>query len=395
MLLQLISIFDAAIFYIPLGQRGTKTTFNGIQGMLVFFFQYLLIVYYNKEIFNWFSWRDIVSLLNIIVVYELLLGYLQIGMVEIGGGFLDVYKFINYFGILYPGDSLISLKRISLTDSEAAGAGKLLCCFIYPYLFSMIYSQKNKKKYILYALAFLPILFYTKSSTAYILFLFLLCIAFLYFFKHIYFILVTLCILTTLITLLFFMNFAMEHHYNQEENSDKIKYLLWEKPFSKDDYSTICRIMPFYYNWNAFKFSPITGVGNGNQGFFYISSIPDFAWRSTEVQAAASRSQYAIATGSVFCLSLLSGYGIIGVLLLVYYVINCYKTINSLPANQVGPFAMMMKLSWPVIFLDGFETDFYANYYLWFVLSLPYMGNLITGVLDDTSAVPQNSNSRI
>lgn len=91
--------------------------------------------------------------------------------------------------------------------------------------------------------------------------------------------------------------------------------------------STAYRTSTVVNDIEIFKDYPIFGVGDGNQGFFYAQNIPSWvlASGSTETLNALSGS-IGVLNGGSFIPSIISGYGIVGCVLFLAWIVFCART---------------------------------------------------------------------
>ena len=157
-----------------------------------------------------------------------------------------------------------------------------------------------------------------------------------------------------------------------EKISNNIKYLLFEKIQDSNNGSTVWRSVPLYYNWGAFTEYPLIGVGNGLQGYFLEKYFPDAMRTVKGVDAVGLLKNWTsgVSNGALFWPSILSGYGIIGVFLVLIYIVKSERLIRK-KMKALGTLYYMYRLSIFAIIFAGFATDFVAKYYIWFAISIP------------------------
>lgn len=374
----LSSVIMAIIMQYRYGNIGTESAFAGISGMLVYFTQYVFIIFYNKEIFKKISKEEVVKIFKFIVGYLFVIGYLQIAVMNLGGAFSMIYDKLDVLDVLCDSNKL---PKLSLTGSEGASAGVLVGTLVFPFIMSQIFVHKRTAKYYLFLLLWLPIVYFTYSTTAYIsvaVNIAVFCWVYLFKAKHrLKSMVLGVSFSLMMLGLLAFP--ASLGNVLPGGVSDNIEYLLMEKAVDKANGSTISRIIPLYVNWGAFTEFPILGVGNGNQGYFYEKHFPDFAYNvaGSDATVFLERSKTGISNGGVFFPSLLSGYGVVGIVLVLIYVGKCLHYVKQ-NRDKMGSFYYMFYLSWIAILVAGFQGDFVGNYYLWFLLSIPFMAHTKT-----------------
>lgn len=373
----IMSIFIQARF----GSIGGETAFEATFIMGVYFVQFACIMLYNKHVFSLLSKEEILKVLYVLSNCLLILGYMQILVLELEGVARTVYLKIDILKIITPANP--NMPKLWLTETEGAHAGQVIAVFIFPLLLSKFCIRKATLTDGLVLFLWFPIVYYTHSAMAWILIVSAIGV-----YGFIYIstiqnqgILVTIFIYFFIIIIgMVFMTIILS--FLPPDISDEIRYLLFEKAFSKKDGSTATRVAQFYINWGAFSEYPIFGVGNGNQGYFYKAYFPKWALNvpGTDAGIAFNRAQNQIANGSSFSLSLMSGYGIVGLFLFMIFIARTIKYTRRYQ-KEMGQFYYLMMISWCTIFIASFQSPFVGDYLIWFLLSLPL---LVTGSAEST-----------
>lgn len=366
--LNISSVIMACIIQFIYGNHGSENAFQGIAGMIVYFTQYLLMLLYNYRVFRLLSIDELNKYLHIDCLVLLVIGYFQVLVMNGIGG--TVYDRVNVFGVL---NASSRLPKLCLTGSEGASAGGIIAVFVMPYLLSRVIM--GQRRYIYEALLWLIPLYYTHSTTAFILFAVdVVVFAFLLILKSdkpstslVLLFLVVISAVAVFYALLWtgVLNKAL---------IEEINYLLFDKATDLENGSTVSRTVPLYANWGAFTEYPILGVGNGLQGYFYEKYFPDWAFKAPGSDAGSFliRSREGISNGGIFFPSLLSGYGIIGCVLILSFIRHCIQE-NSVDWDKKGNWYYLYILSGVAIIVAGFQGDFYGKYYMWLFLSVPFM----------------------
>lgn len=364
------SLIMACVIQSLYGNHGSENAFQGIVGMIVYFTQYLLIFVYNIRVFQLLTVETLQKLLHIACLELLGIAYFQVlVMNQIGVG---IYDSMNIFGILNSSDVL---PKLCLTGSEGATAGCILGILVFPFLFSQII--KGKKKYWIEILLWLVPLYYTYSSTGYILAAVNLLVFLVIFLKENRPAdtkrLVRRLVFGTAGTVLIMVGVYLFIRMNPEIVKD-IEYILLDKAVDMENGSTVSRRVPLAINWGAFTEFPIIGVGNGLQGYFYEKYIPSYVFSTagSDAKNFFEMSKNGIANGGVFIPSLLSGYGIVGCLLILAFVVRCIKG-NKAIKDRTDNFYYMYLIGGIAFIVGGFQGDMTGNYFAWFVLSIPFM----------------------
>lgn len=366
--LSISSVIMAFVIQNIYGNQGSENAFQGIKGMLIYFIQYFCMFIYNYRVFQILSIDEMNKIIHINCFVLLIIGYFQVLVMNgIGTG---VYDRINYLGIL---NTSSQLPKLCLTGNEGASAGCIIGVFIMPFLFSHIII--GKRKCVFEALLWLIPLYYTYSSTAYILFIVDVIVLLVFLIiksdkpsrGFITLVIIILCVGITFMVL-------YQGGLVNEDQINNIHYLLFEKASDENNGSTIARNISLLVNWGAFTEYPILGVGNGLQGYFYESYFPAHALKVAGSDAGVflDRSREGISNGGVFTLSLLSGYGIIGCFFILVFVGKCIKS-NALNKASNRNFYFLYIIAGIAFIIMGFQGDAYGLYYAWFMLSIPFM----------------------
>lgn len=362
------SVVMACVMYNLYGDCNGKSPFIGIVPMILFYTQYFFMFLYNIRVFQLLKYKDIVNLISKCCLVLLILGYIQVlGMLGIASPIYDfIAEILDLPPSIYP--------KLSLTGTEGASAGVLMGVFIFPFLFAR-YIHGNRKSLTQIFLWLIP-LYFTHSSTAYMLFGIDLMLFIYIYLKRLnksstYIKIISIgCISVSL-----YLGASYLGVINNKLIED-INYMTFEKVGDKSNGSTISRMAPYYLNWGYFTEMPVMGVGNGLQGYFFkkyfpyrLLSVPGtdlgkFYKRATE--------EGTIANGGCFLTGYFSGYGIIGVIVLVNFIIQLRKTRKS-RQKELGLFNEMFTLGSIAFFVMAFTSEVYCLYYAWFVLSIPFM----------------------
>ncbi len=368
--LNLSSVLMACVIYGMYGDYNNKSPFIAIMPMILFYFQYLLMFLYNIRVFQILSYRTIVCIISKVCWTLLVIAYIQVSaLLGIGSSIYDL--FAGIIGGFVPSEDFY---KIPLTASEAAGAGGLLGIFVYPFLYAR-YIYGDKKSLYQIVLWLIP-LYFTLSSTAYILFFVdtLLFIHILYKKTNgikVIFRIASICILPIL--LIFILSGL---GILNTEVWDGISYMLFDKATDADNGSTVSRTVPYIINWGCFTEMPFMGVGNGLQGYFYDKYFPvhllklsgsDLGMFYERIHESGT-----IANGACFLPGYFSGYGIVGIFVLINFIMKLRRERKN-KAASMGLFNEMFIIGSVAFLIMSVSSEMYCLYYAWFVLSLPFM----------------------
>lgn len=357
------------------GNIGEYSAISGSIRMIVAFIQYIFIIYFNKELFKRVSVSDLITLIDIMIFLVFIIGLIQVGIIYIGFPFNQLMDLFSFFSIFSKTEFIETIGRVTLVFTEPASAGTFISSLVFPIFYSKILINGLNLKQTIYFVFWLIILYNTKSSNAYFLFnISLLFFLFLYIKKPqknklLMFSLFFILLSVTVLIVLPYLDVVQENQF-----FSNIRYFSITKLTDFENQSTVARLVPLYVNWGAFKEYPFFGVGNGLQGYFFETYFPSFAYGSLESEIFLQRSRSVISTGGVFFPSLLSGYGLIGTLILTSYFYKCIKLVFK-KKKIFSYFYYFTIMSWPVLFFAGFQGEFAGNYYIWFLFSLPFINS--------------------
>lgn len=353
------------------GNYAGESAYSGIVGQLIYYFQYVLIVVYNVFVFEVLDKEEIDKVLGTSCVFLLILGYYQLFAYLFGGAFSSFGRTVDIFGVLFPEDSMY---KLSLTASEGAKAGGVFSILVFPYLLAKATISSKPMKYYMQILLWIPVVVFMQSTSAY-----LMVVA-----VGLYFILFSLrggtrqwarflkLALTIFLIGIFMIVILPENIIASIFNLEDITYLMFRKINDSQNGSTLLRTAPLIVNWKTFLRFPLLGVGNGLQGYFYTEFFPKQGLAVAGVASLYNNALTTIVNGSLFFPGILSGYGIIGVLFFMTYVRRMLETFKEKEA-KLGVFGYMFRFAVVAIIVHGFQTEFAGSYFIWFVLSIPFM----------------------
>lgn len=366
-LLNLMSLVMAIITQITRGSYAGETAFSGILGMEIYFFQYVLMIAYNRRIFHVLSEDEIKRVLSGVCWCLLILGYYQILVLTFEGVFRSILNAVDVFHILWPETTMW---KLSLTGKEGADAGNMFGIFVLPFLLGQLLDERKKGKALVQILLWIPPLVMMKSTSAYLMVLasafgFLMCLYSGNARKRLF----IFCGGLLIIALLLIFGDTLVNLLPTD-----IRYLIFGKALDFTNGSTVARLVPLVTNWNAFLQEPIIGVGNGLQGYYYIEFFPDWARNvaGSDVMTFYNTAKNEIINGGLFLPGLLSGYGIVGIGLIIHVIHSMKSRLYQM--RDTSTFAYnFFRIAVPAIIVCGLQTEFSGNYLIWFVIGLPFI----------------------
>ena len=365
------SVIMAVVMQMIYGNYGSENAFQGIRGMLLYWFQFAMILVYNHYLFGILSIDEIERILKLQVIVLMFIGYFQMAVMAIGRPFANLYDYMNVLGVL---NYSSKLPKLPLTGNEGAYAGYIMGILVFPFLYGVNLANKDRNSLLVYIVLWLPLVYMTYSSAAYILFT-VTTLGYLFYYGRTRGLSKSIVSMVSLILIvgIFIIVFGNQMlRVLPKEISDNIQYIFLEKITDTENGSTVMRSVPLYINLGAFKEFPLLGVGNGCQGYFLEKYIPATMYTAKGLNAEKWLGKWTqgISNGAVFWPSILSGYGIVGTVLYARYIYLCEVLIRK-KREKIGSMYYMYRLALAGILLAGFATDFVSRYYIWFAMSIP------------------------
>ncbi|MDY2884038.1 MAG: O-antigen ligase family protein [Romboutsia timonensis] len=383
--MDLSSLFMSMLLYKDFGTLWGENTFRAIIGDCIYYIFVFLTIFYNYQMSKIVTKLDLEKVFKLMYILLLIVGYWQIAVYFRIPGLTQIYDLIAIkTGLLSPSSMLYNVGRITITGTEPGSSSMFYGLLIIPYILAKII--KNERKYIKYLILILPIIYFTQSSTMYIVFVAnLVVFAFLGMrdnesikrYKKLFISFLALALSALLVT---FMISGLQNKTNDEESAfmKTINYFLVEKLTDEGNMSTAMRMSTVTNDIKCLYKYPILGIGNGNQGFHFNENIPDWIRYSgsPEVNDALT-GKIKVVSGGPFLMAFISGYGILGVILLLIYIIKSNIELKKNKEN-LGYLYYMYHIS-IISFLVGSVVGFglIENQVAIFILSIPLFGNML------------------
>lgn len=365
-----LSIIMAIYTQLKYGEYAGESAFEGVAGMCVYYIHFALIVAFNIIIFNLLSENEIRKNLGCLCDFLLILGYAQIVAFKVT--FIDAFiRRIDICKILMPDEAMW---KLSLTGREGSSAGSIFAILILPYLLSNILTKKLRKKYVMRLFLWLPVLYYMKSSLAYLLMI--VCIGtFVYiglmeseYKHHIKNQIIIFCFVCAASLLA-----AEICGIRLSRETGSILYLIVDKFRDMKNLSTAIRWTPTLISIKLFLKNPFFGVGNGLQGYFYLENMPEWALEIFEMMPNHTGNvRTTLHNAGGFWNGIISGYGLVGIVLMVRFIVLSYHTIKQ-KKHEAEFWYYFYVLGGTSILVSGLQSDFVGNYMVWLVLSIPFI----------------------
>lgn len=370
-ILNFSSILMSFILNYKLGILYGEDTYRAVFGDIIYYFQLLLIFYYNYYIGNNIEKKYILKAFSIITIYEAVIGYIQIFIVNGIAFLIPLHNMLESIGITKSIDDMVRLGRIYLTGSEPSAIANIVGLIIFPYLLSNILIS-SRTLYKILIIIYIPIVYFSKSSTVYIISLIQFIIFILMYIKHkkINKLRIVKVIISVLIVAIFGSIYIA---ITNEDAIKEVRYYLFEKIQDTDNMSTVYRESTVKNNIKVFKKYPLIGIGNGLQGYYYEENLEPYAYESYEVVNVLSGS-VGILPGGSFLTSYISGYGLLGIVLFLIFIYKSFKVIKK--NNELYYIYIYGGMSFIVLSIMALGIT--GNYLAIFIASIPLFNKMNT-----------------
>ncbi|MGM9979709.1 MAG: hypothetical protein ACI33J_13000 [Clostridium sp.] len=375
--MSLASIFMATILYYPLGSKYGENTFDCILGDIIFYFVVLLNVYFNYYCLSFVvKFKDLKKVIWIDIIILLILGYIQLFVIYGIAPFMVIYNILSDIFYLYP-LTMSGEKGITFFGSELSAASNLFIIII-PFLFSILLDKKEslkwKKRSIISLLLFLLLFLNTSSSSVYIgLIIIIVTVLCILINNKLYRAVLVLGTVIGLGTVIIYGT-NLINSINNNINSG-IWYIIIGKIFDVSNLSTAMRFSGMsMFIWIFIHF-PLTGTGNGMQGFFYENNLQSWAYKSEEVKSVLSGARGIPNGGGAFYTAYLSGYGFLGVLMLFLFSKSYIKELKR-KKEHLGYLYYLFFIGFSVFNFEAWTVmGIKQNLEVIFLLSIPFITN--------------------
>ncbi len=361
------SIVMALIMYNELGRIGGESTLSAIIPKIAYSLFYIALIYYNREVFGMLTTDKISRIFDIVIDISIIIGLLQMAVLFFGGPFSAVYNIFNRLLGAWNSTNIRLTGRIALLTTEPASIANYICILLIPHIFAKGVCKGFGMRDIIRLFMILVVLYFTKSTTGYTLFLLDFGIFFISLLgknginrkiKRVALIIVVLVAVFGLAVII----------RNPEIMSSTGK--VFDKLLNDDNTSAMTRKANLQIDWEIFKHYPIAGVGNGNQGFFYRRFFPEAAKQSLWALERYNTAAYVLYDGGVFFGALISGYGIIGTVLFGAFLLSGFFTMRR-NREKLGYFYYLYIFGFFSMIIASFGSTMVGDYSFWFMLSLP------------------------
>lgn len=367
------SLLMACVLFIPLGSLNGEDSIRAVTGGIIFWLIVILHLFYNYYgLTHLIKSKTFFRTVTLATVILLITGYLQYAAINIGGVFNTIYSALTSIFALLPIEHLN--RGVVFWGSEPSSAS-ILFILIIPVLVTQIIllaHTKDQKKYILLYILFLPLFLSSNSASVLITLLVNIITTVILLFRNYKFYRIFIFIVF-FIGLYVAINYGIgsfnENPTTVSEEQENLKYLLFGKIQDTNNLSTMMRSSTIINNMKIFFEYPLTGIGDGIQGFFYNENIPQNYLLSPEVTKIYNGESGIIDSGGAFFPAFLSSYGIIGLFFLVP-LIKQYS--NCLRCEKTGHYNLIFLVFIPSFILSAwFNMGIRQNYIVILLFSIP------------------------
>ena len=364
----------ASILFVPLGPLYGEDTIRASIGMIIFGIVVLLHISYNVYAFtHLITWSKAEGIFRKSIYILLFVGYLQLASIRLGGPFTAFYHALG--SVFFLPEELE--RGVQFFGSEASSVATLFL-FIVPYLIAKVlhsnYFNVWKNKDFLMLILFIPLFSTSNSSSVLMSIVMVVAVTVCMLFRHRGY--YKVCLVGSLIA---GMSVAVAYGLGdmkfQGKSSDQesLEYILLGKITDTDNHSTMMRSSSIVNDMKLFFKYPITGVGDGLQGYWYNENLPVIYLASIEVQDLVSGKNGIPDGGGAYFPLLLSAYGLVGVFFLFLFLGGYKQYIIPQRLEKNVPIPILMFRIFICIFLSSawFGLGVRQNFVVCFCLSLP------------------------
>ena len=370
----ILNMWNAVFYHNMLGVVYGEDSFRATTGSIIYWIHYASIATYNLRVFQLLGADKIWKVLDKLSCCMAFVGYFQILLIVTRNTILcKLYDTVASDALFMSSSYLLKENRITLTTTEPAHAGYIIVRLILPLLLAYMLTEGLNRKLLIKIVTWLPIIYFTQSSNAYILVgVELVIFAVLLVWKLVKSKRIFLNVYSGTVLLVTGVLCALIPYILEKVDVSKLVYIVFQKITDKTNMSTAWRVAPLYINWEIFKDFPILGIGNGNQGFFYWEHFPNWAYELLAGTKTMEWNSGELSNGLLFFPSILSGYGIVGILLIIFFITIAIMYMWSQRNNRRREFAFFIIAVGGVI-VNGFSSDFVGCYDVWFIMSIPFL----------------------
>ncbi len=375
--LMCLSFVTSLILFLPFGSLYGETTITTSGKRNIYLGLIGLTFYFNYILFHKLSIKTIKKILSGMSVFNLIIGFLQLLIIYNYPYVSEIYDSIDIFNVLVDSTRIKVIHRVCFVGVEPSSASGIVNVLLLPYIMSMTINERHRIRYYILMGTYVFLEFFTLSSTVYVALL-------INFTIYIYILIkkekkyyLFLLMLFVLIMIPFAWTFVIKNTYF----GTQIEYFLITKIFGGTDASSTYRYTTVINDIVCFLMFPITGIGNGNQGFLfnYSLNLPwvDEIYRSSEQAKLIMSGKAGVVTGGAFFPAFLSGYGLLGMMGLFLYIRKCVHSVEKYQ-EHLGNFRYMYYMGGiTFLVISIVSSTLEGNFLALFVCSIPLMTECI------------------
>ena len=367
------SLMASIVLSVTLDTTLTVSPLRRCLGDIVLYFVALCSICYN-----YYGLTKLVSIAELLQIFKLqtivllIVGLLQLGtLFGIGTGLYSVLCSVFALrDVVY----LTSLDRvITFFGTEPAESSQICYVVIQFILFSISTNKGFGKLAYIAMFAIMTLLFLLSNSSSALLSFMFVCIVYvaLYVFKLRIkkMIMYSAFIVGLMVAILYSLDLSSSDAVNTDKES--LEYVLVGKLQDKDNMSTAMRASTVINDMKIFYDYPFTGVGDGNQGYFYRKNVPMWVVASEEVQSLMHGTKIANGGGNFFP-AFISAYGLVGIIVFLMFLKIYRKSFRHSILKRYSNFQIIYTLGISLFLLSSwYVTGVKLNETVCFLLCLP------------------------
>lgn len=338
----------------------------------------LALIPYFAFMLSFLERKTLSKIINTFLIIWIVFGIWQILVFQVNNQAMwTVYDKMDFLKII--GGDAATFQRIRHNygnfrfygfASEPASNCILISAFLLPYLFYKNtrkgYLLKTRIFYWVITIFVLTFSFLTKSSSVYVGIVIDFVCMFVFLIKNNKIKGSTIVAAACILVLLVGIGFAIPATRKIILNDFLLKII------DTSNYSTQHRYSTIYNDIIIFFKSPIFGIGDGNQGYFYASNvIGTWMSRNAETQMAI-KGDMGLVSGGASIPAFLSGFGASGLFLIgfAYYLFT--KKAKSLNANFKLLKSYFVAALTSILFLSAATAEIHRNYLMILAIASPF-----------------------
>ena len=374
-----VSLVTSLLLYPILGTLYGENSITASLSTNIYYLLLAVTFFFNAHVFDFLTKDQIRRILDFLCIFNLAIGFVQILILLNVPGVAIIYDRIDILDIFVDSGKIELIGRICATRVEPANMGISICVFLLPYSLSQLIHAKEKYKYLIFAIGLTIICGYALSSAVLVAILSAYLIYFLILSRRAS---AAAFLIVLFLVLIFFVVVSSSGVIENSELGQKFSYLLVEKTTDTSNLSSGYRYSTVINDFVCFTRYPVTGIGNGNQGFLYNetmnSSLVSDAMRRNYQTVTAMSGKNGVLSGGAFVPGFISGYGVVGLILLGIYISAVVKKIKEKQSVMGYYYEWFLIGSITFLIVSTVAGSIEGNYLVMFVLSLPFAAEATT-----------------